>query len=231
MTLHFNDLSSIENRETWWERETVDCAHTYRIPNHNMPEPKKHIQFKRSPRYAVDIGTNVGAFSAYASPHFQQVYGFEALSQTYDAAVQNLSSYSNVHVQHLAVDAESNKKLRFYSHNNNLSRDATCSTLHKDWDHTQYEEAQTISLDDIYTRYNIDYIDYLKVDCEGSEYAFLMNKDLSRINFLVVEIHQGLLTPEQNHLLHSYLDFYFELRMIFGYDIFFYESRHPLNGF
>lgn len=230
MTLHFNDLSSVENRETWWEKEAADASHTYPIPGHNMPEPKKHLQFKRSPRYAVDIGANVGAFSAYASAHFEQVYGFEALSQTYAAAAENLSSYSNVEVTHLAAAAESDQNIRFYAHEDKTSGASTCCTTNDAWEFTEYEETNTISLDDIYSRYNIDYIDYLKVDCEGSEYAFLMNKDLSRINFLVMEIHPALLTPEQLQILQIYLDIYFELRMIFGNDIFYYESRYPLNA-
>tara|TARA_R110000796_G_scaffold47751_5_gene114649 strand:+ start:33540 stop:34235 length:696 start_codon:yes stop_codon:yes gene_type:complete len=230
MTLHFKDLSSAESRQAWWKKETADCAHSYPIPNHNMPEARSHLQFKRRPRYAVDIGANVGTFSAYASPHFEQVYGFEALSQTYAAAAENLSPYSNVQVTHLAAAAESDINIRLYAHEDKKSGSSTCCTTNDAWELTEYEETKTISLADIYSRYNIDYIDYLKVDCEGSEYAFLMNKDLSKINFLAIELHPALLTPEQFQILQIYLDIYFQLKMMFGDDIYYYESRYALGA-
>ena len=36
-------------------------------------------------------------------------------------------------------------------------------------------------------------LDYLKVDCEGAEYNFLINKDLSNIRFIIGEYHPGVI--------------------------------------
>jgi FkbM family methyltransferase len=46
---------------------------------------------------------------------------------------------------------------------------------------------QTISIDDIIEKYGT--INLLKVDVEGSEYEFLLGKNLSKINYIVAEFH------------------------------------------
>ena len=47
---------------------------------------------------------------------------------------------------------------------------------------------KTISLEDIIKRVG-GYIDYMKIDCENSEYHLLMNKDLSNIKYMGIELH------------------------------------------
>jgi len=84
---------------------------------------------------------------------------------------------------------------------------------------------ETIDLDKIYEENKFDYIDYMKVDCEGSEYDFLMNKDLSRINFLVIELHDGFLGKEKADQLLRYIDKFFKLEFKIGEHVFFFNQR------
>lgn len=51
------------------------------------------------------------------------------------------------------------------------------------------QHVMTISFEDIFKFLNVDYINYLKVDIEGAEYAFLLGKDLSRVDVIGIEIH------------------------------------------
>jgi hypothetical protein len=52
---------------------------------------------------------------------------------------------------------------------------------------------------------NEDNLDYLKIDCEGGEYDFLMNIDLSNVRYMAIEIHTQLgndkIKELNNHLL------------------------------
>lgn len=58
----------------------------------------------------------------------------------------------------------------------------------------EYEEVVTISLEDIldYNGIKGKEIGLMKIDCEGAEFDFLYNKDLSRIKYIVGEFHNFL---------------------------------------
>ena len=43
--------------------------------------------------------------------------------------------------------------------------------------------------EDIFSKFGIDRINYLKVDCEGAEVPFLLDKDLSKIDNIGLELH------------------------------------------
>jgi hypothetical protein len=44
-------------------------------------------------------------------------------------------------------------------------------------------------------------IDYIKIDCETSEYSFLMNKNLSKLRYIGVELHHHIGLDRYNELL------------------------------
>jgi FkbM family methyltransferase len=226
--LKFIDQSTEESRAHWLSRELKDAAHTYRIPGYNVPYPDSHLTFKRLPKYCVDIGVNVGAFSIYASPFFKNVIGFEAAHNTYQVGLENIkaSGKENINIHNLAVGTDSGETVYLCSHQGELSRDTSCfnPAENPEWTRDETEAVSTISLEDIYVEYNIDYIDYLKVDCEGSEYPFLVNKDLSKINFLTLEIHPGLIGEDLTAELLEHLSLFFNLRCKFGEHILFYEG-------
>ena len=49
------------------------------------------------------------------------------------------------------------------------------------------EEVNSTSIENIFSRFELSKIDFLKVDIEGAEYDFLMGKDLSKVRFLAIE--------------------------------------------
>ena len=163
MSLRFKDLADETSRQKWWEKELKDAAWTYRIPGYNLPGAYTNTWFNRRPVNCIDVGVNVGAFCAYASPFFTNIYGFECAKQTFETAQENLSPYSNVAIHNLAVGDSSDREITFYAHKNGLSRDTSCYTVNNDRNTAESETATTIALEDIYIRHNIDYIDYLKV--------------------------------------------------------------------
>ena len=228
--LEFKDQINEESREAWLLKEGRDVIWSYRIPGYNVPPPHSAASFRRHPTYCVDIGANVGAFSIYSSSLFKNVIGFEASFNNHQNCVKNISAAEckNVQVSHLAVAKESDLTVQLSAHIGALSGDNSCynpASLPQ-WTGTPQEEVSTISLEDIYERYHIDYIDYLKVDCEGSEYPLLMNKDLSKINFLALEFHPGLMAPGEGEELLEFLDSFFNLLYKTGEHIFFYEAKN-----
>ncbi len=232
--LEFADHETQEERQLWWDKELECVKFSYPIPCYNIsPALEYHPKWIREgekPKNCVDIGANVGCFSHYAAPHFENVYAFEAVNNTYKVACENLKNDMNVQIYNLAAYKESNHEISIFAPETALSRDSSIYTLHggsiyTSDDSNTYELTKTISLEHIFGLCNIDMIDYLKVDCEGAEYDLLMNKDLSRINFMVVEFHPGFLGKEKMKELIMHIKKFFNLQFMLGHWIGFYEKK------
>lgn len=142
---------------------------------------------------AVDVGANVGAFPLVNHNIFDRIICIEPAQESVDKILINLknSNITNVEVYRLAVSEVSDKILRLCSYTwNYYSGNATTMHINERWDYNVYEEVMSISLEDIFKRFRLEKIDYLKVDCESSELPFLINKDLSKIDYLGIEHHQ-----------------------------------------
>lgn len=158
---------------------------------------------------AIDIGANIGGFSLAYHNTFKKIIFFEANPETYKTTQQNLKGFDNVSGYNLAVSDEANKTIKLMNHFSKDDGSVSCSpsiteTGNKDW----VEEigyVKTIDLEGIYEMIGDQQIDFLKVDCENSEYEILLNKDLSRINHIAMELHWQMGKEKYNELL-SYLE-------------------------
>jgi len=142
---------------------------------------------------AVDIGCNLGTFTTVNKNVFKALYGFEASFECFLDAQCNVygPGTKNAFIFNLAAHKESGKLVSIKQHKN---RDMGSSSIldHEEWAGGSYHKILTISLEDIFEMCAIDRINYLKIDCEGSEYDFLYGKDLSRIDCIGIEIHRQL---------------------------------------
>ena len=138
---------------------------------------------------------------------FSRIICIEPSEYSYNECIKNVREYQNVEVHKFAVSDVSNKILKLKGYKEaNFSGNA--STLDSDsWDDNNFELVETISLNDIFKKFNLIKIDYLKIDCEGGEYDFLMNKNLLNIDYLGIEIHIQLREKAQE--LEQYLNKYF----------------------
>lgn len=156
---------------------------------------------------AVDVGANVGAFSLINYDKFNRIICIEPAEYTVNECIKNTKKYNNVETYKFAVAAESNKIIKLKNHCDGKCSGNASVLNHVDWDENDFEYVETISLVDIFKKFDIDVIDYLKVDCEGGEYDFLMNQDLSNVKYLAIEIHTQL--KEKAIELENYLKKFF----------------------
>lgn len=73
-----------------------------------------------------------------------------------------------------------------------------------------FHNVYTVSLDGILELFDLNYIDYLKIDIEGAEYDFLLDQDLSRICSMGIEIH-GTMGAEKKEQLKKHISEYFDI--------------------
>jgi len=206
--MNFNFECNIENQEKYYGN--------YVIP----PEINKNV--------CIDLGSNVGFFALENYDKFNFLYAIDASYQNFTTTLRKIiyenvknNKAKNVFCFNLAAAKDGGKIIKIYRHDNNgesvspMTVEEMFTNQYKNWDETKetYHNVYSISLENLYTFFNIKYIDYLKVDIEGAEYDFLLNKDLSNIGCLALEIH-GTLGQQKKDELKKYIEKYFEIYFI-----------------
>lgn len=185
-------MLKFDDGSDWLDRRIKGVKKAYKIP-----------EKLNKTAIAVDIGANVGAFPIVNSNIFNKIICIEPSEHSFNECVKNTTNLKNVEVHKYAVGKESNKLVKLKSYvDGNFSGNASIIDS-KYWDDNNYEMVKTISLDDIFKKFNLNRINYLKIDCEGGEYDFLMGLDLSLIDYLAIEIHIQL--GEKSIELENYL--------------------------
>lgn len=182
------------------------------MKNKNINDITKYCQrnYKVIKNYnlAFDIGANIGGFISAYHLKFNKIIAVEAISETFAELKKNVSHIKNVELLNIAVSDKSDKILDFYKWNNNDSGSVSSIKIKGQVD-ISFLKVKTISYEDLVKRYGVP--DYIKIDCEGCEYDFLMNKDLTGIEFMAMELHYGFLNDEKRNELLNYLLKYFNI--------------------
>lgn len=142
---------------------------------------------------AVDIGSNMGAFLVKNNKSFHNMYFLEACYENFEQIQRNLIKHNveNCYGFNLAVGKESGKivKLKSWHLTGGSSCGSSATVEHEVWENSDYHPVMTVDLEGVFELFSLDTIDYMKIDCEGSEYDFLMDKDLSNIDCIGMELH------------------------------------------
>ena len=144
---------------------------------------------------AIDIGANVGAFSVRYHNNFNTIVAIEPNFDTMIACGNNLieNGVTNVRLFNYAVN-DTNGTVKLYKGKGDISGNASTT-----YEEGEYEEVPAIDFKGVMDLENNNYVDYMKIDCEGAEYKFLQDQDLSKVLFLAGEYH-GEDIQEQNRL-------------------------------
>ncbi len=136
----------------------------------------------------VDIGMNNGCFTRQYKDSFSKIHGYEANPRL----VEKLREEFDIDIFNEIVWSENDliKTLAMYEHND---EDGSFGVVRENSPWKQERalfDVKTVSLERILERAGP--IDYLKMDCESSEYEILKDKDLTKIRFLGLEIHNQM---------------------------------------
>ena len=143
----------------------------------------------------IDVGGHIGLFSLYASQFCKKglIYSFEPVPENYDLLMDNIKSNNLNHIKpfNLAV-SNSNSNVKLYL-NDDEAGHSMFSTSSK------AITVNSISLQQIFDDNNIETCNFLKLDCEGTEYEILENLPLSyfdKIQKIIIEYHMVDSHPE-----------------------------------
>jgi FkbM family methyltransferase len=140
----------------------------------------------------VDIGANIGTFSLYAAKvcGASRVLSFEPFFDNYRILSKNVEQNQLLSITCVNQAVAGNRGLR------TLRLDPMDSGSHSlvSGSSERSVEVECCTLEDIFERFSLATIDYLKMDCEGAEYEVLESaiSRLKQIRRISMETHTTL---------------------------------------
>lgn len=136
----------------------------------------------------LDIGGNIGLFSLYIHDRAKIVYSIEPTPSHFEKLKHLTQDYKNIKPLNIALHNK-REMIQFYTCNNNSTMNSTVN---------RYSDSQTIevqgkTLEDILVDENIEHVDFVKCDIEGSEMMALTFDTIDvvkdKIDNWFIEVH------------------------------------------
>ena len=143
----------------------------------------------------LDIGSNIGVYSIFAKLNgANNVIAFEPNIEAYNILQKNIfenrfddsiiavnMAVSDVDNAHVWISRESNPNNSIIDYGKNADKEGM-------------DQVRTISLKSILFKYELTFIDLMKIDCEGAEYKFIEAGEIdsyNKIDRIRFEYHRG----------------------------------------
>jgi FkbM family methyltransferase len=142
----------------------------------------------------IDIGANIGAFSLRAARLAARgrVFAYEPVAENYALLLRNISlnrARNVVPCRQAVLDRKSTIRIYLDSENDG-GHSVVCGGKRGG-----YEEVPAVPLQKVFDQHGIERCQFLKLDCEGAEYAILYNllpEYYRRIDRIALEYHGEL---------------------------------------
>ena len=178
------------------QEKSINWRHS--LAEHSAEDSIKEYIDRIGPGIFYDLGANLGWFSLYAANCGNRVFAFEVDEYNFLGLKDNVEAnpnISNIEIFNIGI-ADKKRRVKLRSSNTEIgghhktlelenfnSVDGIVSYKH-------VKEIDVDSLDNIIEENQLPYPDYLKVDIDGSEYAFLQGspKVLQNSKSMVIEL-------------------------------------------
>jgi FkbM family methyltransferase len=137
----------------------------------------------------LDLGANVGLVSLYLSDIASRILAVEAGPKQLELLKQNCKNETNIEIVEAAI-AGNNEDVIFYMKPDNN----TTNSLIKSNSNTEYSiNVKGITIPKLLEDYNVEKVDFCKIDIEGSEMVSLtediIKQFYDKIDFIFLEVH------------------------------------------
>lgn len=152
---------------------------------------KPYLEDKKD-AVVLDIGGNIGMFSLYAAKYAKQVYTLEP-SPEHCSLIRHMLDFNKITNVKLLENALyiANGTYEFYTPENNKTMWSLHAAVNDGKSPPQPVTA--ITLDTLFTMEDIEHVDLMKADIEGSEYEVFASegfrKVAAKIDTIVTEVH------------------------------------------
>ena len=169
------------------------------------------IKTKTTPKVIIDCGANIGITTIFYKKQYPdcKIIAIEPEKGNYELLKKNTEKYKDIFCIKTAVN---NK-------NTNFSID---TSNNDNWGFKIEETNQqlpdtlvTMTINDIIEKYQIDTIDILKIDIEGSEKELFQDnyeKWLPKVKYIMIELHDGFKEGCSNSLFKALINYKFRVK-------------------
>ncbi len=159
---------------------------------------KKWVSLLPSKPVIVDVGANAGYFDTLliSQRGDARIFAYEPIEKNVALFTDNLALNpafkSNVHLFHRAVTGKPVESIMLYKEAD--SDNSVTASVFPDFEthNLKSVSVRAISLSQIMSDNNLDRIDFLKLDCEGSEYPIIYDSPAEiwkKIDSIFLEVH------------------------------------------
>ena len=176
--------SDNESVTKWFENpENYTDVILKQINEERMYDP---IFTNRSDMVVLDLGANCGLFSLYAADSCSRLISIEPTPNTFSVLTEIVKDHSNITPLQLAIGPH-NELISFFINENST----TNSMLNRNGQETK---VQCMTLETLFHMQELDHVDFIKCDIEGSEMQALTDATLGpiahKVDFWFVEVPQ-----------------------------------------
>lgn len=150
----------------------------------------------------VDIGASIGVFSVYARLKTEnRVIAYEPCKYPYEVLMKNINvNHLDIEARRCAVGSEE-KLQKLYIAEREGGHSFYGPNISGSFE--EYEEVETITLDQLCESHGLNQIDFLKLDCEGAEFDILLSNpsSLERVSKIALEFHDNVSSHDHADLV------------------------------
>lgn len=156
--------------------------------NQIILEEHYNLNTNLNPKFIIDAGANIGLASAYFASKYKNaiIISLEPEKANYQLLLENTKNYANVKPINFGLWY---KKTNLSIENKD---DTSWAFIVKECESENKDTIKAIDIDYILETYNIDFIDILKIDIEGSEKEVFESNYanwLPKTKILIIELH------------------------------------------
>jgi FkbM family methyltransferase len=160
-------------------------------------EKEYEFETQSSPNIIIDAGANIGMASIYFATKYKNamIIAIEPEEENYKLLRYNTDNYKNISTINAALWNSSGNIALYaadFTSNAGYMTETNKSALKPSYKQRQLVKAVTI--EEIMLQFNIDYIDILKIDIEGSEKEVFESSGnwINKINSIIIELHERM---------------------------------------
>lgn len=187
----------------WFEKGSEAVFMMYEI--FIMKPYTKHFQIEKND-VVMDIGANRGFFCLFASEKAKKVYAYEPVDSTYELLDTNITynSIKNVYAKKAGISNYTGNAII-----NKSKKHSGTSSLYLHVEQEEKEKIKVLEINDELRK--VGYVDFLKIDCEGSEYDIIYAiRQFKYIKKIALEFHEIDERTKNGKALFQYLSCHYK---------------------
>ena len=161
--------------KVFYRSSTSDMSLIYEILLKSKFKAEYFFPNQINPKVILDIGGNIGITSIYLASIFPRatIYTFEPLEENFELLKKNITNYKNITAFNIGLGSKNGSFKVYSSDNPENFGGASLYSQGEGNTNKSYTKCEIKNISDFMSELNLDSVDLIKIDTEGSEHDIL----------------------------------------------------------